>query len=245
MLQANSLAFRATASHCAFAVQRIQALIPNGDPFGHKRPWFEALVRPYPDSGYSPAEFMDAIYRSRRCAASDLEVVERLTAWLVRQPEFTRLSINIHPDSLTDSDFVEEVMRHQSRLAAGGHSICLELVEFVGYSSQSTLVDHAQRLRESGVLIALDDFGSRLNCFDLCAAGIVDLLKIDTRVVGGLVNDPNHHAVVRSIQALGEGLGARVVAEGIETVEQLNVLTATGIEYGQGYYFHKPELVEC
>lgn len=120
MLQANSLAFRATASHCAFAVQRIQALIPNGDPFGHKRPWFEALVRPYPDSGYSPAEFMDAIYRSRRCAASDLEVVERLTAWLVRQPEFTRLSINIHPDSLTDSDFVEEVMRHQSRLAAGG-----------------------------------------------------------------------------------------------------------------------------
>jgi len=98
---------------------------------------------------------------------------------------------------------------------------------------------------DSGVLIALDDFGSRLNCFDLCAAGIVDLLKIDTRVVGGLVNDPNHHAVVRSIQALGEGLGARVVAEGIETVEQLKVLTATGIEYGQGYYFHKPELVEC
>lgn len=235
----------ATAPHCAFAVHRIAALDPSEGGFGSEWPWYEALIRPHSHvfSG-SPGRFVECLYQHRASHVSDLEVVERVVAWLHGQAVPTRVSINIHPQSLTHNAFVNAVLAHQQRLADRRHSLCLELVEFGDCQDRLTLIANARKLRAGGVVIALDDFGSRLNCFDLCAAGIVDTLKIDMSIISQLHLDPNQRAIVDSIMTLGSGLGARVVTEGVETVDELNALKSLGVDFAQGYHFHEPEVVE-
>src|SRR5699024_400944 len=207
---------RASEAFCTFAVHEIRALASRDDSFGREYAWYEALIRPRGAyRHWSPGDFVDRLYRERPAVDTDLEVLRRVSTWLVAQEKPTRVSINTHPESLTRSAFVEGVIESRHRAFQAGHSICLELIEFGSSQHKEALIANAQRLRHAGVLIALDDFGSRVNCFDLCAAGIVDLLKIDVSVTSGVHVDSNHRAIVESIKTLGQGLDARVIAEGV------------------------------
>lgn len=234
----------ATADHCSLAVHEIHALGDAPDRFGAQRPWYEALIRPHASVGWSPGLFIDNLYSQRPVVDTDLEIMERATAWLRQQREPTRINVNVHPHSLTDSLFVRSAIKRQRENTFFGHSLCLELIEFGECDRKSSLIDNARKLRAAGILIALDDFGSRLNCFDLCAAGIVDILKIDTSVVCGLDRDPNQRAIVECIQTLARGLKARVIAEGVETRPQLDTLRRLEVNFAQGFFFHRPELLE-
>jgi EAL domain-containing protein (putative c-di-GMP-specific phosphodiesterase class I) len=242
---AHTAPLQATTDFCTFAVHEIRALCVTGDGFGIDRPWYEALIRPRGlHRHWSPGDFVDRLYLERPALSTDLEVLRRVVDWMLEQDVPTRVSVNTHPESLSSRLFVESVLDCQRRAAAGGHSICLELIEFGRSRKKTSLVANAQRLRREGVLIALDDFGSRVNCFDLCAAGIVDLLKIDIDVISGVHVDRNQRAIVQSIKTLGQGLGARVIAEGVETPEQVEALRALEVEYVQGFLFQKPQLLE-
>lgn len=234
----------ATAEHCSIAVHEIHALGDVPDRFGAQRPWYEALIRPHPGGGWTPGPFIDSLYSQRPVVSTDTEIMERATAWLKQQREPTRVNVNVHPDSLTSNQFVYSVVKRLREITVLGHSLCLELIEFGECGRKSSLIDNAHKLRAAGVLIALDDFGSRLNCFDLCAAGIVDILKIDTSVVIGLDRDPNQRAIVQCIQTLARGLKARVIAEGVETRPQLDTLRQLEVNFAQGFFFHRPELLE-
>lgn len=235
----------AAAEHCTFAVQSIRALRVPADSFGSRHHWFEVLIRPqgaYAD--YSPAEFVKRLYDERDTVLTDLEVLQRAVAWVLTRDEPHRISVNTHPQSLTQRRFTLAVLSAQERLARRGHSLCLELIEYGRCREKNLLIFNAQRVRQGGVLIALDDFGSRINCFDLCAAGIVDLLKVDLRFINGLDVDSNQRAVVESILTLGRGLGAQVVAEGVETRSQVDALREMGMDYAQGFHFHKPQRLD-
>lgn len=236
---------QATEEFCTFAVHEIRALENRDDPFGSERRWYEALIRPRgAHRHWPPGDFVERLYRERPVTDTDLEVFRRVATWLLAQTRPTRVSINTHPESLTSRLFVETAIEYQHRAFQAGHSICLELIEFGHSREKASLISNAQRLRRAGLLIALDDFGSRVNCFDLCAAGIVDLLKIDIDVTSGVHVDRNHHAIVKSIKTLGQGLGARVVAEGVETERQVKALRALDVDFAQGFHFHKPRLLE-
>jgi EAL domain-containing protein (putative c-di-GMP-specific phosphodiesterase class I) len=235
----------AEAEHCTFAVHSIRSLIPGHGGFGARFKWFEVLIRPRGRYLHaSPAEFIERLYRERETLHTDAEVLRRTAAWARRQHEPVRISVNTHPESLTRGRFIDQVLETNASLAEGGHSLCLELIEYGRCDEKSALIRHACRLRKAGVLIALDDFGSRINCFDLCAAGIVDLLKIDLRLINGLERDPNQRAVINSILTLGRGLGARVVAEGVETAIQAATLRRMGVDFAQGFYFHEPQRLD-
>jgi EAL domain-containing protein (putative c-di-GMP-specific phosphodiesterase class I) len=235
----------AAAEHCTFAVQGIHALGPHRSAFGSRCNWFEVLIRPVGVHGhFSPAEFIDRLYAERETVHTDREVLRRASQWVLTRSEPHRISVNTHPQSLTHSRFVAQVLETHERLAERGHSLCLELIEYGRCDEKGLLVINAHKLRQAGVLIALDDFGSRINCFDLCAAGIVDLLKIDLRLINGMDRDPNQRAVIESILTLGRGLGAQVVAEGVETASQVATLRRMGADFAQGYYFHKPQRLD-
>ena len=242
----SSVRMTATADHCAFAIHSIKGLNSlQGADFGGQWPWFELLIRPYPQVfGDSPSAFVDRLYSERAPHLSDCEVIDRATRWLMGREVPTRMSVNAHPLSLTRSMFCDTAIRAQQRVNQLGHSICLELVEFGECPDRQTLVANARALREHGLPIALDDFGSRLNCFDLCAAGIIDIVKIDISIVSQLHQDRFQRAIVGSIAHLGRGIDAQVVAEGVETRAELAVLEELGIEFAQGFYFHRPELAE-
>ncbi len=238
------LSIDASADHCAIAIHQISAFATTGDRFGAERPWYEVLVRPLSPSDGTPGQFIDRLYAERPVVETDLEILERAVGWLQRRTRPTRINVNVHPASLTNHLFFRRAMKCQRDAARNEHSLCLELIEFGQCKERVRLIKKAHELRSAGVLIALDDFGTRLNCFDLCAAGIVDILKIDTSVVRGLDRQPNQRAIVESIQTLAKGLGARVIAEGIETRRQLDTLRQLGVNLGQGFYFHRPQLVE-
>jgi len=241
---AHAAPLQATTDFCTFAVHEIRALGAE-DGFGADRPWYEALIRPRGlHRHWAPGDFIDRLYLERPVLSTDLEVFRRVASWLVEQGAPTRVSINIHPESLTSRLFVETALEYQRRASQGGHSICVELIEFGRSREKSSLVANAQRLRRAGLLIALDDFGTRVNCFDLCAAGIVDLLKIDIGVTSAVHVDRHQRAIVQSIKTLGQGLGARVVAEGVETSEQADALKALEVDYAQGFLYQKPQLLE-
>jgi EAL domain-containing protein (putative c-di-GMP-specific phosphodiesterase class I) len=235
----------AEVEHCTFAVHSIRSLVSGHGGFGARFDWFEVLIRPHGDHlNSSPAEFIERLYRERETVHTDTEVLRRVAAWAQSQRNPTRISVNTHPESLTHGRFIEQVLKTHRALAGFGHSLCLELIEYGRCDEKNALVSNAHRLRKAGVLIALDDFGSRINCFDLCAAGIVDLLKIDLRLIDGLERDPNQQAVINSILTLGRGLGARVVAEGVETAGQAAILHQMGVDFAQGFYFHKPQRLD-
>jgi len=242
---AHTAPLQATTNYCTFAVHEIRALGARGDGFGDEHPWYEALIRPRgPHRHWSPGDFVDRLYLERPALSTDLEVFRRVGSWLIEQKAPTRVSINTHPESLSSRAFVETALEFQARARQGGHSICVELIEFGLTREKKALVTNAQQLRRAGLLIALDDFGSRVNCFDLCAAGIVDLLKIDIGVTSGVHVDRNQRAIVESIKTLGRGLGAGVVAEGVENAQQVDALRALEIDYAQGFHFQKPQLLE-
>lgn len=242
---AHAAPLRATTHQCTFAVHEIHSLKSSADRFGAELPWFEALIRPQGEHlNWSPGEFIDQLYRDRPTVRTDIEIFQRLSDWVIGCQHCTRVSINVHPESLVDPGFIELVLSQQRVAATLGHSLCLELVEFGKCSEQIRLIENAQRLRAAGVLMALDDFGSRLNCFDLCAAGIVDIVKIDIAVISRIGHDRNQQAIVESICTLGRGLNAKVISEGVETIDQLEALKGLGVDYVQGYYFHTPQLLE-
>lgn len=243
---ARTLPLTVSTADCSFALQRIGKLgRQQALEFGGSWPWFELLIRPRQQFFQgSPADFVDRLYAERVPEESDSEVLVRAVDWLTGRREPTRLSVNVHPQSLTRARLVDQVLRAQQRAEHSGHSLCLELVEFGECPEPAVLARNAQRLRDAGVLIALDDFGSRLNRFDLCAEGIVDLIKVDASVVRDMHLNPYREAIVKSISTLAKGIKARVIAEGVETIEELRSLTCMGIDYAQGYHFHRPEIAE-
>ena len=97
-----------------------------------------------------------------------------------------------------------------------------------------------ESLREAGFIVTIDDFGTEYANLALLSAVEFDVLKLDKSMVDDVVNNTKARAIVGSIVELGKKMGIQIVAEGIETEEQLAVLRACGVELAQGFLFSKP-----
>ncbi len=113
--------------------------------------------------------------------------------------------------------------------------------------TESVLIDHADtaaavfaQLRAMRIQVAIDDFGTGYSSLSYLHRFPFDVLKIDQSFVGTLGTDGPHTAIVKAIVALAQALELEVIAEGIETAEQLDILLALGCTHGQGYLFSKP-----
>jgi EAL domain-containing protein (putative c-di-GMP-specific phosphodiesterase class I) len=102
-------------------------------------------------------------------------------------------------------------------------------------------LEQLHRLRELGLRLAIDDFGTGYSSLLRLKRMPVQKLKIDQGFVAGLPHDEDDAAIVRVIIALGQALGMKVLAEGIETPEQANFLLENHCELGQGYLFGRPQ----
>lgn len=233
----------ASVSHCRFAAQKIQSLDCQGDSSTDPS-WVEILIRPAgPSRHLSPLDFVTAMYQRAEFSLVDTQVLQRVVDWQLCQRPM-RVSVNIHPDSMTNPRFLDTLLSSNEEVVKHGHSICVELIEYGETDDRDGLINAARAVRKEGVLIALDDFGRRVNCFDLCAAGVVDYIKIDAEVIDQLHENSNKQAVARSIVTLAEGLGGEVIAEGVESPAQAKMLQDMNVRFAQGYFFHRPEITE-
>ncbi len=116
----------------------------------------------------------------------------------------------------------------------------MEITESVLMDNTSNSMDTIQQLSQNGISISIDDFGTGYSSLSYLTSFPVSKIKIDRSFVAKLPDDKNALAVVTAILGIADSLSLKVVAEGIETEEQLECLFALGCEYGQGYYFSKP-----
>jgi len=117
--------------------------------------------------------------------------------------------------------------------------LCLELTESV-LIEDGVVTDVLNRIRQLGVRIAIDDFGTKYSSLAYLTRLSVDELKIDQSFVEGMVGDDSKRVVISAILAIGESLSMPVTAEGVETEAQLRELRRLGCQTVQGFYFAKP-----
>lgn len=118
--------------------------------------------------------------------------------------------------------------------------IAIEITEGLLLDQHPEVMDKLNAFREAGIQIALDDFGTGYSAMSYLKKFDIDYLKIDRSFVHEIVTDRSDRAIVEAIIVMAHKLGMKVVAEGIETIEQRDMLIEAGCDHGQGYFFAQP-----
>jgi EAL domain-containing protein (putative c-di-GMP-specific phosphodiesterase class I) len=182
------------------------------------------------------AEAHDALFSfDYRARAAALEV------GLPVLPEGEILFVNLDPRASLD---VESSLRTTwpivGRLGADPSRICLEIIKPERNPDRDLLADMVGAHRKRGALVALDDLSGgpeSLACLELLRP---DVAKIDTALTAGIQHSPARRALVAAVVACAHELGAKVVAEGVERVDEFKAMAELGVDLGQGFYFGQP-----
>jgi diguanylate cyclase (GGDEF)-like protein/PAS domain S-box-containing protein len=167
------------------------------------------------------------------------EACRQFIAWEGRPPSF-RLAVNISTVELRSKTFVEGVTAILTETGFDPASLDLEITEtYLMQDSKSTAVV-LSGLKEIGVHLALDDFGTGYSSLSYVRRFPIDTLKIDRSFVRNLTTDTDDASVVRAVIQMGRSLRMRVVAEGVETPDQLHFLEENDCSEAQGFYFSRP-----
>ncbi|TFB46762.1 putative bifunctional diguanylate cyclase/phosphodiesterase [Cryobacterium tagatosivorans] len=150
------------------------------------------------------------------------------------------VSVNVSPRQFVRDDFGAVVKRALSTSGLAPNQLWLELTESAVMDAIGSAARTFQELRDLGVRLAIDDFGTGYSSFTHLREFDVDLLKIDMTFVRDIENSARDRAIVEGVVRLADSLKLEVVAEGIETTGQLELLREMGCRYGQGYLFSKP-----
>ncbi len=160
---------------------------------------------------------------------------EQLATWHRAGLRDTRISVNVSPRQLRSPDFVDEVRSALQASNAPPSCLKLELTESMLLRDVEASIEKMRDLRSIGVRFALDDFGTGYSSLSLLQRLPLDQIKIDQSFVHGLGKPGNDSAVVQSIISLGKNLHMAVIAEGIETTEQRDLLASFGCDEFQGF----------
>lgn len=151
-----------------------------------------------------------------------------------------KVNVNVAPEQFGDSRFAAQVQHllYESGLNPG--RLTLEITEDATLAHPTQAINTLNRMHQIGVRTAIDDFGTGYSSLSRLKQLKLNALKIDRSFVMDLVEDSNDRAINRAIIQIAQTMGLEVVAEGIETQDQLNLLLTEGCDYGQGYLFSKP-----
>ena len=150
------------------------------------------------------------------------------------------MSVNLSARQLARSDFVSLVTRALQQAGLDPSQLCVEITETAVMEDSDSIVGGLRALRDLGVHVAIDDFGTAYSSLSYLTRFPVDALKVDRSFVDGLGRDEQASVIVAAIVGLSHALGLSATAEGVETSEQLDALRELGCDVAQGYYFGHP-----
>jgi len=210
----------------------------------------EALVRwNHPERGLlQPAEFITLAEETGLIVPIGAWVMEQacrdIVAWQALQqgeaPSRLWISVNLSVRQLLAADVVALVDDVVQRTGINPSDLSLELTESVFMEDAEYFGRTLADLKALGVALAIDDFGTGYSSISYLKRFPVDAVKVDRGFVDGLGTDPNDTALVAAVIALAGALGLDVIAEGVETYEQIMILEELGVRTAQGYFFAKP-----
>ena len=207
----------------------------------------EALVRwQHPRRGLvSPAEFIPLAEETGLIQPLGQWVLEtvcaQLVAWSAR-PDTARLTLamNVSAREFHHREFVSRVLEVINRMGVDPRKLMLEFTESLMVDDVEETITKMNALKARGAGFSLDDFGTGYSSLSYLKHLPLDQLKIDRSFVRDVLTDSNDATIASTIMALGESLGLAVIAEGVETVEQRNLLARQGCLAFQGFHFGRP-----
>jgi EAL domain-containing protein (putative c-di-GMP-specific phosphodiesterase class I) len=154
------------------------------------------------------------------------------------------LAINISVVELNQNDWVESILKIIEETGANPTRLKLEITESVMASEITSVVTKLSLLRDKGIAISLDDFGTGYSSLTYLKSLPLNQLKIDQSFVRNILVDHEDYAIAETIINLASIMRLSVIAEGVETQEQLGLLKDMGCKVFQGYLFGRPEPIE-
>lgn len=207
----------------------------------------EALIRwEHPERGLiSPAAFIPLAEETGLILPIGQWVLDAACAQLKqweqnRHTRHLKLSVNVSARQFHQPNFVEHVQSTVSRFAIDPSLLNLELTESMLLDDIYSMIASMNQLKEIGIRFELDDFGTGYSSLQYLKQLPLYQLKIDQSFVRDIANDSSDRTLVSTIISMAHSLNLQVIAEGVETEEQLEFLKRTGCYHYQGYYFSKP-----
>ena len=231
---------RAIADHELMLYYQPKVDLATNQPVG-----FEALIRwEHPDRGLIPPdEFIPIAERTDLIRPLTSFVfstaIAQAAAWH-RAGHDLHVSVNLSPRNLGEDDLVGSIARLLRQHDLPPAALVVELTETTVMANPTRSAEVMRRLQQLGVKVSIDDFGTGHSSLAYLTTLPNDELKIDKSFIQAIATDPNAKTVVRAIIDLARSLHLNVVAEGIETDDDANVLRALGCAAGQGYLYSKP-----
>lgn len=167
-------------------------------------------------------------------------VCQQLADWREQGLPLLPIAINLSPRQLRDDALVGTILAALARHALPGTLLEIEITESGVIDEPKLVINRLKHLHEHGLRIAMDDYGSGLSNLSLLKALPIQALKIDRSLISDIHNHHSDAIIVHSTITLAHNLGFQVVAEGVETGEQLLHLKIAGCDEVQGYYFQRP-----
>jgi diguanylate cyclase (GGDEF)-like protein/PAS domain S-box-containing protein len=210
--------------------------------------WFEALVRwKHAERGLLvPGEFVPLADETGLIIELDRLVMRKAATQLVKwQEQFQNdppfgVSVNISGKHITQPDFVEYIANTLKETGLNPASLNLEITENAVLGNYEIILDVLDKLQSHGIQVQIDDFGVGYSSLNYLSHSAIKVLKIDRSFISKILIDPNYMKIVQAIIKLTHGLNLTVVAEGVETKDQLAQLSKLDCEYIQGKLISMP-----
>ncbi|SET14801.1 putative bifunctional diguanylate cyclase/phosphodiesterase [Anaerobranca gottschalkii] len=206
----------------------------------------EALIRwQHPQKGLiSPVEFIPIAENTGLIHQINLWVLKtaclQKKQWDANSPYPLKLSINFSCKSFEYPDLADEIQKILDQTQTNPAEIQLEITETTFLKNIELGTEIIKKLREKGISIALDDFGTGYSSLTYLINLPIDVVKLDRDFIKYIGERTENEIIVKAVVQLAQALGIKVVAEGIESKEQLYFLKSIGCDECQGYYFSKP-----
>ena len=206
---------------------------------------FEALLRwHHPTRGLvSPADFIPLAEETGLIIELGRWVIDTACRDAAAWPEDVNIAINLSPLQFRGPSLVADVAAALDRSGLPGHRLDLEITESLMLLDSDETLASLHALRARGIRISMDDFGTGYSSLSYLRRFEFDKIKIDQSFIRNMDAGSDGHAIVEAFIALGQSLRMKVVAEGVETEAQLELLRRAGCEEVQGYLFSRPQPV--
>mgnify|MGYP003079481562 CR=1 FL=1 len=206
----------------------------------------EALIRwNHPEWGFqSPAEFIPLFEKNGFITKLDRYVWELacrvLREWEDKGYPSIPVSVNVSRADIYNEDLADGLLKLVKKYNLPPSRLHLEITESAYTEDPNQIIDTVSRLRELGFIIEMDDFGSGYSSLNMLNQMPIDILKLDMIFIRNETAKPVNQGILRFIMGLARWMDLSVVAEGVETREQLERLREIGCDYVQGYVFYRP-----
>lgn len=193
-----------------------------------------------------PGGFLPAAERFGFMVQIDAWVIKNSLHYIANQPlqNNIKLSINLSASSIEDESIFKLIKNTISELKIDAENIIFEVTESIAMANIQKASNVLKELQMLGCKTALDDFGVGYSSFAYLNDLPIDIIKIDGGFVKDIAENSLHLAMVRSINDIAHEMGKVTVAEFVEDEKCLNILSELNVDYGQGYFIGKPEIVE-